>query len=169
MLAPELHHIVGELAHEISHLRNGDTRIMMLSDVLGRFVQFLASVGLWSLVLTVPMAIAAEDPTLVLVSALLLVMPTVVALLQLALSRSRELDADLDGASLTGDPEGLALGLLLLEESGSRTLERGTASRTRTPNPVLLSHPPTAVRVERLRQLVPHQRPTIRTDDPSVR
>ncbi len=31
--------LTGVLAHEISHLRNGDTRIMMLSDVVGRFVQ----------------------------------------------------------------------------------------------------------------------------------
>ena len=112
--------LTGVLAHEISHLRNGDTRIMMLSDVVGRFVQLLSYVGLWSMALTVPMSVAAQEPVLVLASALLLVVPTLVTLLQLALSRSRELDADLDGATLTGDPEGLARGLLLIERAGGR-------------------------------------------------
>ena len=116
--------LTGVLAHEISHLRNGDTRIMMLSDVVGRFVQLLSYVGLWSMALTVPMSVAAQEPVLVLASALLLVVPTLVTLLQLALSRSRELDADLDGATLTGDPEGLARGLLLLERAGGRGWRR---------------------------------------------
>lgn len=54
-------------------------------------------------------------------SVLLLVVPTLVTHLQLSLSRSRELDADLDGATLTGDPEGLARGLLLIEQAGGRS------------------------------------------------
>ncbi len=48
-------------------------------------------------------------------SAVLIALPTVVTLLQLALSRSREYDADLDEASLTGDPEGLTEALEVLE------------------------------------------------------
>jgi heat shock protein HtpX len=159
--------LTGVLAHEISHLRNGDTRIMMLSDVVGRFVQLLSYVGLWSMALTVPMSVAAQEPVLVLVSALLLVVPMLVTLLQLALSRSRELDADLDGATLTGDLEGLARGLLLLERAGGRGWESALVRRTGTPHPLLRSHPPTAVRVQRLRQLVDDQR--IALHEPSGR
>ena len=68
--------LTGVLAHEISHLRNGDTRIMMLSDVVGRFVRLLSYVGLRPMALTFPMSVAAQEPVLVLASALLLVVPT---------------------------------------------------------------------------------------------
>jgi heat shock protein HtpX len=149
--------LTGVLAHEISHVRNGDTRIMMLSDVVGRFVQLLSHVGVWWMALTEPMSVAAQEPVLMLGSALLLVVPTLVTLLQLSLVRSRELDADLDGATLTGDPEGLARGLLLIEQAGGRSW--GPAPVTHAPHPLLRSHPPTTLRVQRLRQLV---------DDPRV-
>ena len=92
--------------------------------------------------LTVPMSVAAQEPVLVLASALLLVVPTLVTLLPLALSRSRELDADLDGATLTGDPEGLARGPLLLERAGGRGWGPALVRRTGTPHPLLRSHPP---------------------------
>ena len=141
---------------------------MMLSDVVGRFVQLLSYVGLWSMALTVPMSIA-EEPVLVLASALMLVVPTPVTLLQLALSRSPELEADLDGATRTGDPEGLARGLLLLELAAGRGWGPALVRRTGTPHPLLRSHPRTTVRVERLPQQVPDQRPTIRLDKPSGR
>ena len=54
--------LTGVLAHEISHLRNGDTRILLLSDVMGRFVQFLASVGLWSVALA-QLGLATVEPS----------------------------------------------------------------------------------------------------------
>lgn len=148
--------LAGVLAHEISHIRNGDTTIMSLSDLIGRFVQALSYVGLWSVILTLPLTLSQDDPRPLLVSAVLIIMPTVVTLMQLALSRSREFDADLDGAHLTGDPEGLASGLLTLERSENRIWERIMIPPGKVPDPVVpRSHPATADRIRRLRQLAP--------------
>lgn len=82
-------------------------------------------------------------------------LPTVVTLLQLALSRSREYDADPDAAVLTGDPEGLARALERLERSDCRIWERMMVPHRRLPDPLLLrTHPPTEERARRLRALV---------------
>jgi heat shock protein HtpX len=87
-----------------------------------------------------------------LLSLLLVVLPMVVTLMQLALSRSREYDADLEAVRLTGDPEGLARALIVLDISDRRIWERILVRRSRAPDPLLLqTHPRTADRVRRLR------------------
>jgi heat shock protein HtpX len=99
---------------------------------------------------------AEGDARPLLFSAVLVLLPTVVTLLQLALSRSREYDADLEGAALTGDPEGLAEALEALERSDGRVWERIMVPHRRVPDPLLLrTHPPTAERVRRLHALAP--------------
>ena len=86
---------------------------------------------------------------------ILTTVPTVVDTLQLALSRSREYDADLEAATLTGDPEWLASALDQLERSED-AWERVMVPRRQAPDPLLLrTHPPTAERIRRLRELVP--------------
>jgi heat shock protein HtpX len=127
--------LCGVLAHELSHLRHGDTSVMNLSDLVARLAQWVAWLGLWSMVL-------------------LVVVPLVVTLLQLALSRSREYDADVDAAALTGDPEGLARALLALEARDGQIWERILVGRSGRPDPLLLrTHPGTEERVRRLRAL----------------
>ena len=74
--------------------------------------------------------------------------------MQLALSRARELDADLDAAGLTGDPAGLAAALAKLERHQRGLWERILLPGRRLPEPSLLrSHPPTAERIARLAAL----------------
>jgi heat shock protein HtpX len=97
--------LVGVLAHEVSHLRDGDTSIMSLSDLVARLAQWMGWVGLWSVLMTLPLALGQGTVMPLLLSLLLVVMPTVVTLLQLAVSRSREYDADLEAVAFTGDPE----------------------------------------------------------------
>ena len=78
-------------------------------------------------------------------------MPTVVTLMQLALSRSREYDADVEAVILTGDPEGLARALVVLENSDGRIWERILVGRSGGPDALLLqTHPRTEDRVRRL-------------------
>jgi heat shock protein HtpX len=147
--------VAAVLAHEVSHIRSGDTTVMSLSDTVGRFVQGLAYIGLVSIFLTLPMLLAG-DARLLLLSVVLIVLPTLVTLLQLALSRSREYEADLEGATLTGDPEALASALAALERSAGRIWERLMVRRGRLPDPLLLrTHPATADRIRRLQALVP--------------
>lgn len=145
--------LVGVLSHEISHIRTGDTRIMNLSDVIARMTHGLSYMGMGLVFLTLPLTFTGDLRPLV-ASVALTVLPVVTTLMQLGLSRSREFDADIAGAALTGDPEGLASGLEALERGDGRTWERVAVPRRGAPDPSLLrSHPPTAERARRLRSL----------------
>jgi heat shock protein HtpX len=157
------------LAHEISHVRAGDTSIMGFSDALSRLVQGLSYLGMLVVILTVPVTLEGDVRPLLIAGALV-VLPSLVTLLQLALSRSREYDADLEAATLTGDPEGLATALEALERAEGRLWERIMVPHSRVPDPLLLrTHPPTAERTRRLRSLVPaHPQARLTEDRPSL-
>lgn len=147
--------LVGVLAHEVSHIRADDLWIMNLSDTVGRATHALAYAGALLLILALP-ATAERGPSPLLVALILVSAPTLVTLLQLALSRSREYDADLEAAVMTGDPVGLAAALVRLERSEGRIWERTMVPHRRTPDPLLLrTHPPTDERVHRLLELRP--------------
>jgi heat shock protein HtpX len=74
-------------------------------------------------------------------------------LLQLGLSRTREYDADLEGAALTGDPEGLVSALRTLERKQGSVWE-GLFPAGRIPDPSLLrTHPRTDDRIRPLLSL----------------
>ncbi|MGE3829703.1 MAG: zinc metalloprotease HtpX [Parvibaculaceae bacterium] len=145
----DMRQLAGILAHEMSHIRNGDLRVMALADVLSRITNFMSMMGL----LGIPAFFGAgmEVPWLGIL--LLIFAPTLSGLLQLGLSRAREYDADLDGASLTGDPDGLADALATLERRQGKAWE-GLFPGGRVPSPSLLrTHPETADRVARLKAL----------------
>lgn len=147
--------LAGILAHEVSHIRSDDLWIMSLSDTVGRLTHLLAYLGLFALVLGVPASLGGTLWPL-LIALALSVTPTVVTLLQLALARSREYDADLEAAALTGDPDGLARALQTLARHEGRIWERVMVPHGGTPDPLLLrTHPPIEERVRRLRALAP--------------
>jgi heat shock protein HtpX len=151
--------IVGVIAHEISHVRAGDTSIMGFSDAISRLVQGLSYFGMLTVLLTLPVTLTGDLRPL-LVAGALVVLPSLTTFLQLALSRSREYDADLEAATLTGDPEGLAAALEVLERADGRLWERIMVPHGRVPDPLLLrTHPPTAERTRRLRSLLPAHPP----------
>lgn len=154
-----LRQLAGVLAHEVSHIRNEDLTVMALGDVLSRLTGTLATVGL---LFGIPMAFLTNGGVVPWVTiAVLVAAPTVGGLLQLALSRTREYDADLDAAGLTGDPEGLATALLTLEQKQGGMWEKLVLPGARSPQPSLLrSHPKTPDRVRRLLSL--------RTDTPPI-
>ena len=109
----------GVLAHEVSHIRNRDVRLMTLaavlvgvvalvSDLLGRMLYFGGgrrkggdSAQGWIF--------------LVLAIVTILLAPLAAVMVQMALSRRREYLADASAAEITNDPEGLALALRRLE------------------------------------------------------
>ncbi len=105
----------GVIAHEIAHIRNRDLWILGLADSIQRLTRSLATFGLVLLFLNLPLlalGFAVLPPGLIL---LLLLAPAASLLLQLALSRTRELEADRTAAELTADPRGLASALASLE------------------------------------------------------
>jgi heat shock protein HtpX len=150
--------LAGVLAHEVSHVAHRDLWLMALADAIGRLVALASLFGQLLLLVTLPLALVgmAEVPWLALL--VLILAPSAVNLLQLALSRAREFDADLGAAELTGDPEGLAAALGRLERRTGRAWEDLLMPGRRVPEPSLLrTHPPTEERVERLRALVPRR------------
>lgn len=140
--------IVAVLAHEIAHVRAGDTRVMGVANALAQATQGMSMVGTAMVFLAGPAAFAGSLSPLTLLA--ILWAPTAATLLLLALSRSREHAADAEAVALTNDPQGLADALLTLERSGT-VLEMMLGSRRVLPHPWLRTHPTTASRVARLR------------------
>jgi heat shock protein HtpX len=106
------------------------------------------------LILGLPLWLSGAARLPLLLIPLLLFAPQITVLLQLALSRAREFDADLDAAGLTQDPDGLASALLKLERYQRGVWEQILWPGRRLPEPSMLrTHPPTEQRVERLRRL----------------
>jgi heat shock protein HtpX len=154
-----LNELAGVLAHEISHIRNNDLAVMSLADVMTRFTQLLSYLALFVALFNLPALLLGDAEVSLLGLLLLYLTPTLGSLVQLALSRTREYDADLEGAGLTGDPESLASALAKLERYQGRFWEdmRLPVPGRRIPQPSLLrSHPSTEERIVRLRAL--HQR-----------
>lgn len=156
--------LTGVLAHEVSHVKNGDLKIMAVAAMMGRMTETLAFFGQILLLLSLPMALAGSPILPWTTILLLLAAPTLAALLLQALSRTREYQADLDATRLTGDPEGLARALLRLEKPASLWQRLLFPYRREKGSPWLRSHPATAERVRRLRSLA--KRPTL---PPTVR
>jgi heat shock protein HtpX len=135
--------ITGVLAHEVSHVRNDDARVLSLADLVSHLVNTMSWIGLLLLIG------AFGIPWLLI--AILILSPTISALMQLALSRTRELEADLEAARITGDPRGLASALAKLERLRGGLMERIFFPGRGVPEPSLLrTHPYTEERIRRL-------------------
>lgn len=148
--------LAGVLAHEISHVSSEDLRTMTLADTVGRLTHAIAYVGLLMLFLGGAGMVMGAGALALVLAVVLMSVPTVVTLLQLALSRAREYDADLAAATLTGDPLGLARALRTLHEHEGNVWERIMVPHRRTPDGLLLrTHPPADERIRRLRELAP--------------
>jgi len=148
--------LAGVLAHEISHIRNGDLWIMGVADILSRLTLFMSYLAVFLVAVNLPLAMMGEAHIPWLPVLLLYFAPTISAVLQLALSRAREYDADLEGARLSGDPDGLASALVKLERYQGQFWENIFMPGRKNPAPSLLrSHPKTEDRVARLRELDP--------------
>ncbi|BBL59991.1 zinc metalloprotease HtpX [Methylomonas koyamae] len=149
--------LAGVLAHELSHIANNDLRVMGLADVVSRITAIFASLGQLFLLLSIPAMLFAgvvlefNWPAIL----LLLFSPHLALLAQLGLSRTREYDADLNAAILTGDPLGLAQALAHIEQASKGWLAVLLPGWGNPEPSWLRTHPPTAERICRLQALVP--------------
>jgi heat shock protein HtpX len=142
------------LAHEIAHVKNNDLRVMGLADFVSRMTIWLSVAGQFLLVLNLPLIFASGYSIPWMAIAVLIVAPAGSTLLQLALSRTREFDADLDAVRITRDPQGLAAALTKLERLQASFLDHIFFPGRRNPEPSLLrTHPATEDRVRRLLDL----------------
>ncbi len=157
----------GVLAHEIAHVMHRDVRVMAVADTISRVTSALSRFGLLVLFIAISAALMGK----MLVGLLMFTAPTLTVLLQFALSRTREFNADQGAAELTNDPLGLASALAKIERPNpvgywKRVMRPGAHRK----EPAMLrTHPPTAERIERLRELAQLQQTVkapLRPSDP---
>ncbi len=149
-----LEELAGVLAHEVSHIRNRDLRVLGFADLLERLTRALSLLGQLLLLVSLPVFLFTDLAINWLAIAILIFAPAVSALGQLALARTREFAADLGAAQLLGYPEPLANALAKMERFQGRVLEHLIGPGQRLPEPSLLrTHPPTEERIARLMAL----------------
>lgn len=149
------HELAAVLAHETSHLRAGDLKLLRLAEAAGRFTRTLSLFSLLLALFYLPgMGLSGEEmPLLPLL--LLIVAPIASDLLTLKLSRTREFGADAGGAALTGDPESLIRALVRIETLQGGNWERLTRGGGFRWFNWIRTHPTTRERLARLRELTP--------------
>jgi heat shock protein HtpX len=150
----------GVLAHELMHLANQDTRLMAFADLTSRLTGLFSLTGQILLLINLPLLILGEATLPWLPILLLIAAPSISSLMQLALSRNREYEADLGAATLTGDPLGLASALSKMEAAHHGLFGRLFHPLPRIPDPsILRTHPPTEERIRRLVEIAQERQP----------
>lgn len=158
--------IAGVVAHELAHIRHRDTLIMTITATLAGAIGMLAQFGFLFGGRTQDGRRNPFGP----IGAILLVVvgPIAAMLVQMAISRSREYEADRLGAEICGDPRWLANGLGKLEQ-----YKQGLVNHTAEAHPasahmfiinplsglrmdsLFTTHPPTEERIRRLLAMAP--------------
>ncbi|MGA7521057.1 MAG: zinc metalloprotease HtpX [Acidobacteriaceae bacterium] len=152
----------GVLAHELGHVRNRDILTSSIAATLAGAITLLARMGWWAEMFG-GMGGGGRDRRGGGISALfmLILAPIAAMLIQLAVSRSREYEADATGAKITGNPYALASALEKLDAYSKRLPMAGspTTAHLFIVEPLLSremfanlfsTHPPIPKRIERL-------------------
>jgi heat shock protein HtpX len=158
----------GVLAHELSHVQNRDTLIMAIAATLAGAITYVAHMAQWAMIFGGGRRDSDEHESGgggVLGGLLMVVLaPIAATLIQLAVSRSREYQADASGAQMAGQPWGLAKALEKLEMASKIAPMQDATPATAhlfIVNPLtgggwttlFSTHPPIAERVARLRAM----------------
>jgi heat shock protein HtpX len=154
--------LAGVIAHELAHIKNRDTLIMTITATLAGAIGFLSQFAFFF-----GMGRDSRNPLGLIGTLLIMILaPLAAMLVQMAISRTREYSADRAGAAICGQPLWLARALQKIEQ-----LARGVVNEPAERNPasahlfivnplrmggidsLFRTHPPTADRVRRLREL----------------
>jgi len=111
----------GVLAHEISHVGNRDILIGSVAAAVAMGITFVARMAMWGAMFGGGGGNDDDNPNPLAMLAFAILAPLAAAVIQMALSRSREFEADRTGARLIGDGEPLARALAKLEQ-GARAI-----------------------------------------------
>jgi len=154
----------GVLAHELAHVRNRDTLIMTVAATLAGAITYLAYIGRFALIFGGYGGRNGRNGNPFVLLLMLIVAPLAAMLIQLAISRSREYQADASAARFIGHGYGLARALEKLGAYSKRLPMR--TARPETAHLYIVqpflggglaklfsTHPPIAERIRRLRSL----------------
>jgi heat shock protein HtpX len=154
--------IEGVLAHELGHVRNRDILISAVVATIAGAITMVARMVWWAEMFGFGGG-RSDDRRGGALSALamMIVAPLAAVLIQLAISRSREYEADATGAKITGNPQGLARALDKIDKRAKRIPMRASPSMAHmfiyqplTTGEIFSSlfstHPPIRKRIERL-------------------
>lgn len=153
--------VAGVMAHELAHVQNRDTLTMTVTATLAGAIGMLANFAMF---FGPRDSEGRSNPIMGL--AIMILAPLAAGLVQMAISRSREYEADARGAEICGNPLWLASALEKIER-GARAQINPYAERTpamahmyisnplngRGPDNFFSTHPSTANRVEALRRM----------------
>lgn len=150
----------GVLAHELGHVRNRDILISSIAATIAGAVTMLAQMGKWAMIFGGMQRDDRDRGGGIAALLMLILAPIAAMLIQLAVSRSREYQADATGAELTHNPYALASALAKLDAYSKRVPMVATPSTAHLfiVQPLLgmnfanlfSTHPPIAKRIERL-------------------
>lgn len=143
------------LAHEVSHIRHNDIRMMGFANLSNVLVQMLSVIGQFLLILNFPMLLIGQYTISWTAIGLLIFAPSISTMLQLALSRTREYNADLGAAELMGDSEALASALAKMDTYHNRFLRNiiWPGYTRKAGSSLFRTHPPTKERIKRLLEI----------------
>src|SRR5262249_4700299 len=152
----------GVLAHELSHVQNRDILITSVAAAVALGITFLARMLMWGAMFGGGGG-NRRDGNFLGAIAMMILAPIAAMLLQAALSRSREYEADRSGAALLGTGEPLARALEKIEATAKQVpmnvdpahasayiINPLTGRKANFAN-LFMTHPPTAERIARLR------------------
>lgn len=151
----------GVLAHELGHVRNRDILISSIAATIAGAITYLAEIGRWGMIFGgYERDREGRGGGGFAALFMLILAPIAAMLIQLAVSRSREYQADASGAHYTGNPYALASALAKLDAYSKRLPLQATPSTAhlfivqpflgQSLMSLFQTHPPIAKRIERL-------------------
>ena len=153
--------LAGVMAHEMSHVKHRDILIGSIAATIAGAISYLAHMAQWTMIFG---GSDDEDSNPVALIAMMILAPIAAMLVQMAISRSREYEADRGGARLCGSPHHLASALRKLE-SANRQIPMSQANEATAHmfivNPLkgdglralFSTHPPVEERIRRLESM----------------
>ena len=157
----------GVIAHELSHIKNKDMLISSIAATIAGAISMLATMAQWAAIFGGGSS-SDEDSGggIIGLIAMAIFAPLAAAVIQMAISRSREYLADAGGASITKNPYGLASALEKLTKASQIIPMNAKPSTAHLfiVNPLsgkafmnlFSTHPPLAERIARLRSMKPY-------------
>jgi heat shock protein HtpX len=153
----------GVLAHELSHVLNRDILISTVAATVAGAISMLANMAQWGLMFGGSRDDEGRGTNPIALLLTVILAPLAAMLIQMAVSRSREYQADASGAQLTRNPNGLASALTKLGQA-SRIVPMDANPATahlfivnplsgRALSSLFATHPPLEERIARLRAM----------------